>query len=49
MIFLQTIGLILLLCVFALLYSTAYKMLKEYREIYSNSSSDNDLDLTKKQ
>jgi len=49
MIFLQTIGLILMLCVLALLYATAYKMLKEYREIYNKSSTDNDLDLTKKQ
>lgn len=49
MIFLQTIGLLLTLCTMALMYAVAYKMLKEYREIYSKDSDDTDLEFTKKQ
>lgn len=49
MIFLQTMGLILILLVFALFLASVYKILRELRQIYTKDSVNTDLDLTKKQ
>ena len=49
MIFLQTVGLIIIFVVCILFVATAYKVLREIKHIYTKDSDDTDLDLTKKQ
>lgn len=49
MIFLQTVGLVLIIGVFALLLAATYKILRQIKRIYTRDSGNTDLDLTKKQ
>jgi Ca2+/Na+ antiporter len=46
---LEIVGMIIIICVFALFVAAVYKKLREVKRTYMQDSDKTDLDLTKKQ